>query len=276
MISNNKYEYKRIYQEYQNITFLGDIYEKTTKFFKYLDIESLITMLHSGRMVYVEPSHWYDPFEKLFYEADYTALGFDKPKVFCSCFTRKQTNEAAWIMYSHFRKGLASRSAKLELDPIVYYDFLESYGRLTNSQIYIANVDYSLSEKTIKGLHLKKSKKHDKYFRDFSLEKFIRLLLIKRKAFEYEQEIRIFIVKENKPDICPCGKIRELSDNIILEYDICLLSALIKSILISPDCTSTEYKLINNEIQRLTDSRIKCSQSGLYKPLKIEKIQIEA
>lgn len=268
MISN-KYEYKRIYQEYQNITFFGGIYEKPTKFFKYLDIDSLITMLQSGRMVYVEPSHWYDPFEKLFYEADYSALDFDKPKVFCSCFTRKPTNEAAWIMYSHFRKGLASRSAKLELDPIVYYDFLESYGRLTNSQIYIANVDYSLSEQTIKKLHLRSSQKHDKYFRDFSLEKFIKLLLIKRKAFEYEQEIRIFIVKNNKPDIYPCSK-------IILECNITLLSALIKSILISPDCTPIEYNLIKNEIQRLTDNKIKCSHSGLYKPLKIEKIQIEA
>lgn len=275
MISNT-YEYKRIYQEYKHITFLDDTYEKTTKFFKYIDIESLLTMLQSGRMVYVEPSHWYDPFEKLFYEADYTALGFDKPKVFCSCFTRKPTNEAAWIMYSHFRKGLASRSAKLELDPIVYYDFLETHGILTNSQIYIANVDYSLSEQTIKKLHLKTSKKHDKYFRDFSLEKFIKLLLIKRKAFEYEQEIRIFIIKDNKPDICPCGKIRELSDKIILEYDITLLSALIKSIVISPDCTPIEYKLIKNEIQRLTGNRIKCYQSGLYKPLTIDKIQIEA
>ncbi len=275
MISN-KYENKRIYHEYQHITFFGDIYEKTTKFFKYLDIDSLITMLHSGKMVYVEPSHWYDPFEKLFYEADYSALDFDKPKVFCSCFTRKSTNEAAWIMYSHFRKGLASRSAKLELDPIVYYDFLESYGRLTNSQIYIANVDYSLSEKTIKELHLKTSKKHDKYFRDFSLKKFIRLLLIKRKAFEYEQEIRIFIVRDNKPNICPCGKIKKLSDKIILEYDITLLSTLIKSIFISPDCTAIESKLIKDEIKKLTGGRIKCSQSGLYKPLKIEQIQIEA
>lgn len=275
MISNI-YEHKRIYQEYNHITFFGDVYEKTIKFFKYIDIDSLITMLHSGRMTYVEPSHWYDPFEKLFYEADYSILGFDKPKVYCSCFTRKPTNEAAWIMYSHFRKGLASRSAKLELDPIVYYDFLESYGELTNSQIYISNVDYSLSEKTIKKLHLKSSEKHDKYFKDFSLEKFIKLLLIKRKAFEYEHEIRIFIVMDNKPDICPCGNIREVSDKIILEYDISLLSALIKSILISPDCTPIEYDLIKNEIQRLTDNRIKCSQSGLYKPLKIDKIQIEA
>lgn len=272
MKSDNKCVYHRRYTQYNHITFLDDECVNTKRLYKYLDVESALSLFETGDMNYVDPTNWFDPFEKRFYEADYSALQFEKPKVFCSCFTKKSTNEAAWVMYSYFKKGLAARSVRLEIDPFVYYDLLEDYGKLTGKHIYIGNVNYSLSEKTIKALHKLSSKHHHKYFCNFCIEKFIKLLLVKRKAFEYEQEIRVFVVCQLKEkDICS----QCLNKSITMRYDLTLLSTLIKSIVISPDCTQLEYDIISREIKRCTEGYIKCSQSKLYRSFDSDKIQIE-
>lgn len=258
---NTPYIGKKNKDEYKNITF-ADSYNIKSSLYKYMDIESAIRFLQTTKMSYVEPSKWYDPFERRFYEADYRAIeGFVKPKLFATCFTSKIANESSWVMYSYFKNGLASKSIRFEINPLVYYDMLDSYGELANTKIFISNVNYELSEQNIKALHKQTSVYHKQYFDDFCIKKFIDLMLIKRKAFEYEKEVRVYIV----PNKDSFEKLNQL-DKIEINFGDCL-NLFVKSIMISPNCTSLEYDIINRKIEDIVGDNIKCTRSKLYDPL---------
>ena len=262
--NNSSYFGKSSKEEYRNIVFLDATFDIHKPLYKYMDVESAMYFLKTVTMSYVEPSSWYDPFEKRFYNADFSAIpNFKKPKLFASCFTKKSSNEASWVMYSYFKNGLASKSIRFELNPAVYYDMLDSYGDLTKTRIIISDANYSLNEQTIKALHKRTCSKHSEYFSQFNIDKFINLMLIKRKAFEYEKEVRIFIVPtQDTPD--EDMKIFNNTDRIKMGGDNWLLSLLVKSIMISPNCTQMETEMIEKMVKEITNGAIKCSQSKLY------------
>lgn len=252
-------------EEYRNIVFLDQAFDIKKPLYKYMDIESAIRFIKTVKMSYVEPSSWYDPFEKRFYNADFSAIpNFKRPKLFASCFTKKPSNEASWVMYSYFKTGLASKSIRFELNPAVYYDMLDSYGALTKTRIVISDVNYSLTEQTIKALHKKTCLKHSQYFSNFNVDKFIDLMLIKRKAFDYEKEVRIFIVPtpETLENIV---RGFEQTDRVEMGGNKNLLFHLVNSIMISPNCTPLETEMIERKIDEITCGKIRCKQSKLYR-----------
>ena len=261
---SNLYKGKSRKEEYRNIVFLDATFDIHKPLYKYMDIESAIRFLKTITMSYVEPSSWYDPFEKRFYNADFSAIpNFKKPKLFASCFTKKPSNEASWVMYSYFKNGLASKSIRFELNPAVYYDMLDSYGDLTKTKIVISDVNYSLSEQTIKALHKKTCTKHHLFFSNFNVDKFIDLMLIKRKAFDYEKEVRIFIVPTHETPENIVNTF-EQTDRVEMGGNKELLLFLVNSIMISPNCTPLETEMIERMINKITDGKIKCKQSKLY------------
>ena len=249
---------------FKNLIFLGDNLDIVKPLYKYMDVESAINFLQTRTLSFVEPSSWYDPFEKRFYNADFSAIpNFTKPKLFASCFTQKPTNEASWVMCSYFKNGLASKSIRLEFNPILLYDLLDKLGSYTKTKIVISKVNYTLPERSIKALHKKDSKYHSEYFNTFNIDKFINLMLIKRKAFEYEKELRIFITptQDTPKEVIQSF---ENTNKIQMSGDAHLLIDLIKSIMISPNCTPMETEMIEKKVNEITNGIIKCKQSGLY------------
>lgn len=262
MSAENKLAIYGSKEYYQGIVFLDSDYDVSKPIYKYMDVESAINFLQNKSMSFVEPSSWFDPFEKRFYNADFSAIpNFKKPKIFASCFTNKATNEAAWVMYSYFKNGLASKSIRLEFNPTLFYDMLNQLGLNNNARIVVSRVNYELSEQTIKALHKKSCTKHQIYFANFDIDKFINLMLIKRKAFDYEKEIRIFII----PSDDALDKVDQKEDyHIPIKWDNTILTDLVKSITISPNCTPLETQMIEKQIQEITQGAIKCRQSKLY------------
>mgnify|MGYP003503459218 FL=1 len=263
MSAENKLAIYGSKEYYQGIVFLDSDYDVSKPIYKYMDVESAINFLQNKLMSFVEPSSWFDPFEKRFYNADFSAIpNFKKPKIFASCFTNKATNEAAWVMYSYFKNGLASKSIRLEFNPTPFYDMLNQFGLNNNARIVVSRVNYKLSEQTIKALHKKSCTKHQIYFANFDIDKFINLMLIKRKAFDYEKEIRIFII----PSDDALDKVDQKKDyHIPITWDNTILTDLVKSITISPNCTPLEREMIEKKIEEITNGAIKCRQSSLYK-----------
>jgi len=264
MAYKDLYRGKNSKEEYRNIVFLDAEFDIHKPLYKYMDVESAFRFLKAVTISYVEPSSWYDPFEKRFYNADFSKIqNFVKPKLFASCFTRKASNEASWVMYSYFKNGLASKSIRFELTPGLYYDILEGYGDLTKTKIVISDVNYSLNEQTIKALHKKTCQEHNRYFENFNIDKFIDLMLIKRKAFEYEKEVRIFIVPTSET---PQNVLDDFArnDRIEITGDVGLLLNLVKSIVVSPNCTPLETEMIEKMVKDITKGNIKCSKSKLY------------
>lgn len=162
-----------------------------TKVYKYMTIETFLVSLYAKTWRFFEPNKWNDKFEQRFYCADYEIPGaeFMTPRLFATCVTRDKNSEAAWKVYSH-GQGLGSHCIQLELD----IDKLRIELNKNDLKIAEMNVEYK-EEKFILELHNKnKSKAYEAYLSSFSLKKFLKLLTLKRNAYKYENEIRLFAI----------------------------------------------------------------------------------
>lgn len=202
------------------------------------------------------PIIWKDPFEKRFIEAKYQYKGkeYDFPlkgRVFCTCMTQTATSEAHWNNYSRGQIGISLAFKKIQL-----LDVLEK--NANDYDIYVGKVNY------LRTREIKNSLKDIgpiKGLTPFSLsnrEILIKLLLLKRIAFRYEDEIRILAVKKYKTK----------EDCIKLNYTI-KPSDLIDKITIDPNIehnTETMLKnLFKNEygFKRVFKSQIYSLQTDL-------------
>lgn len=164
--------------------------------YKYMPLESALATINEKYLWCANPVVWKDPFERRFIEAKYTVGSKEEDfplngRVFCSCFTQTQTSEAHWNTYMNGQIGI---SFNIKRDML-----LQMLDSLSDCEVYIGTVSY---QKT-KDIEKKKLSDIDclKTVSPFSLtnrELQIKLLLLKRIAFQYENEIRILVVKKNK------------------------------------------------------------------------------
>ena len=248
---------------YDNIFWLGE--KKSTQthvLYKYMNVKYAIEFLRTGHFLITEPSAWSDPYERRFYTADYSNIeGFKPHRIYCTCFTQKCSNEAAWRMYSSKNTGIASRTIRFEFRRSALLQALDR--GLSSGRIYLGNASYDYTSKQIDGLHLKKSPLYQKYFDSFSLDKFLNLLLIKRKAFEYEQEVRMFLIEEDAGDIWDEMGI-EVNEKQFLAFHTEIMKQMIKSISVDPICDDLEYNMIKTSIMSVFPYT-RCIKHGLYK-----------
>lgn len=178
------------------------------KVYKYMTIDAFLISMYSGNWRFFEPSKWNDRFEQRFYCAKYNfreSIG-NTPQLFATCVTRVKNNEAAWKVYAH-GLGLGARCLQLELDIVELRKQLRASGFRFEEKA----VSYE-KETVILDLHKKRKRYYNKYFDSFSLDKFLTLLSLKRDAYSYEQELRLFIIPDNagKRNGCKKAEYRDL------------------------------------------------------------------
>lgn len=201
-----------------------------TKVYKYMTIETFLVSLYAKTWRFFEPNKWNDKFEQRFYCADYKNIGMEHmtPQLFATCVTREKNSEAAWKVYSH-GQGLGSHCVQLELD----IDKLRIELNKNDLKIAEMYVEYK-EEKFILELHNKnKSKAYEAYFSSFSLKKFLKLLTLKRNAYKYENEIRLFAI--------PKGNASRSIGNDSQSKDLAIdWSKVIRKVRIDEACTDAE------------------------------------
>lgn len=200
--------------------------------FKYMTLEAFITSMFCKSWRFFEPSIWNDRFEQRFYCANYRVAGAEgnTPQLFATCVTREPNSEAAWKVYSH-GQGLGMHCVQLELDVVK----LRNEIRESGLQLEEKFVTYE-SENYITELHKKKSPKsaYRKYFEPFTRASFLDLLSLKRKAYEYEQEIRFFVIQKSpsfKRNTCKKAEHQDIKIN---------WSSVIQKVRIDKNCTPAE------------------------------------
>lgn len=161
--------------------------------YKYMPCSRFIDNVKSNELVFVSPETWSDPFERRFWNAKFQHYTFTQPQIACMCLTTNASNneEAAWNLYSiHGEKTLRISFCLEKL-----LDILDEYADMNQCAVYIGNVKY-LSKKDIENLH--KNPGMNVYFPQsgFGIGNYLRLMCLKRAAFAFENEIRIFIVKD--------------------------------------------------------------------------------
>lgn len=173
---------------------------------------------------FLNPEKWKDPFERRFIGVKYQFNGMlhDYPlkgRVFCSCFSLNRVSETQWAIY-----GGSQNSICLKVNRQKLLDELNNYQKSNPyDDIYIGRVEYQ-ETKTITGSLSKNPLFSKKPFNFNDQESLIKLLLLKRNAYLYEDEIRIFIVK---PEVI--GK-----DGIQMNYQ-CPPTDLVESLTLSPN-----------------------------------------
>lgn len=251
--------------------------------YKYMDLESALLCLEkriqNGIIVknpnirFVEPTSWDDQYEGRFYNACYKTddgkgnlIDVDPavtPFLYACCFSSKRENEAAWVLYSHNRTGLASRCVEFTLNRMKLRE--ELVINQENCSLYIGSVKY-LNKEAIDSIHQQTigkdghpNKDYDKYFNPFSKECYLNLLLLKRPAFEHEKEVRIFIVpndeirnpkaRRREDGKFPPG-VKPNSRYVNIDW-----VEVIDEVRIDKNCTDFEVSLLQNSLDELVKAK---------------------
>lgn len=197
--------YKNV-DELKNIVFLNDDnaalrlnVDEKTYLNKYVRLEYFKNNLIEKKFLMFSPNNWIDPFEHIYYKSKKSKIIEDKysfplPNFHCLCLTNNSnTNEdATWTIYSY---NSDKPVVKITYNLYELLKLFSSFCVKNDYTLYLGKIDYSLGENDIETLLDKNNPYHKDYFKeDFNLESYLRLLLLKRRQFQYEGEIRFFLV----------------------------------------------------------------------------------
>ena len=184
-------------QGFKNIYSLNGYTLPTDKdvFHKYLPLTYLTGDINNKTITFVSPTKWSDSFETRYYQLkNYNKkIGFNEPCIFCMCLTSKQsTNEdAMWRVYAKPHEEMVK--ANINIKNLL--KILDSQSIEQNFKVYIGEVIYT-NKKDILEITPKKNKVF--FSNNFGTANYLSLMSLKRCAYNYENEIRIFIVFDNE------------------------------------------------------------------------------
>ena len=163
-------------------------------FNKYLPMSRLENQVNASSLMFVSPQKWTDTFETRYYhQGGYQCKtsNFVLPEIFCMCLTSKhaENEDAMWRMYA--QKGEQMLRAYYNIESLL--SILDSDAVINGYKVYIGEIIYT-DKTTIKALT--PTKNNVFFHKPFVIENYLSLMCLKRGAYRYENEIRIFIVPE--------------------------------------------------------------------------------
>lgn len=232
----------------------GEFTKDKRLIYKFMTLERALNLLNTQTFWFANPETWADPYECRFINATYDGkCPFAwKGRVFCSCFTDNATSEASWNAYSSHSDGI-----QFAFDRNALLNLLNDYQAAnTNKLVFFDKVEYKRTQNI--ECPLSKIPFEPKPFSTnvSSVELKVRMLLLKRIAFEYEKEYRAIIVKP------------KATDERGIQVPIPDLSSLLRQITIGPKVEPDTCEMLKNVfVEKYGLSTIRIQQSRLYKRL---------
>lgn len=237
---------------------------------KYMPLEYALEMLNNKHLWFANPAIWKDPFEKKFVDANFKDRKTSKivrfpwaNRVFCLCLTQTATSEAYWNTYIRANIGIAFKFNRAAL-----LDALKAHSGKYG--IYIGKVEYmktSSINKTISNIPFSPAIAHNLSDPRFNA----RLLLLKRNAYKYEDEIRVIVVKDKSTT----------EQGIYLPYadNTTLIDSLSLDPMVGPQTTALLKNIFENmygfsPIKTTKGIRYRVQKSQLYTQLSPQTIKI--
>ena len=178
---------------YEHIYMLNGLsFPEEFTLYKYMPYKRLVNSIEKQELVFVSPDTWIDPFEQRFWQTDYSKrYNFTRPDIACMCLTTKSSTneEASWKMYANSE----DKTLRLSFRKKQLFEVLNEFAKNNDCKIVIGKAIYSFDRTNIMTLHTYTNEFFPKD--EFKLEHYLTLMCLKRKAFAFENEIRIFIVK---------------------------------------------------------------------------------
>lgn len=260
--------------------------------YKYLRIQKAIDYLKERRVTFVKLHTWSDPTEKAFAMAtiktkDGRVLNPEQlPLVYALCVTSNQASEAAWVVYQHIKKSadddLVVKEKKGKKDTkkkesivrgcvkfsIMFKAFLsqiEDWAKENGYKLYVSRIRY------FDWPEMRTVQKLDSAFQRMVFEKdapfienYLRLLSLKRTSYEYENEIRLFLVK------WPCGGNQTTeSIDVTVDWGTCLT----QNVYYGDECESANIENLRKTCA-VASTKLQVKKSTLSKPRKSLTIQV--
>ena len=270
---------------WKNVHFVGELSLdwENPKVCRYMPFSRVCGMLKNRQIAFVSPELWEDPFEKRFYDVKVVKNKDAKPKEYvalpnmaCLCFT-SSSSENAEAFWSR-SKTADEPYVRVVFDLYELLDALNSFADKHSARIYVAAAKYEF-EHEIKNVHKKWNFTEDKIEQSY-----VRLMSLKRKAFSYERELRLFIVWDKEPT-----KIESFGENkvVFVSYKKSF-NNLIKRMTFDPRLDSFENdengkkgknaeSKYEKELKQILDEvklKIKPDFSGLYSGCKCREIEL--
>lgn len=208
------YSYNSSNSKRKNILLSGEIFNKRIVY-KYIDRRKFIDYVKIQKakdnqgfsLCFQQPSQWTDPYESRFYGADYSKLkdsAFDINKhrnLYACCFAADKDSEPSWKMYVDENNDDDRKVCiQIRINFKALLDYLDYY--ITNAlqgkyMLVVGQVTYK-EKAYINKLHKlnDKGQLNSTYFDNFNFSKYLKLLMLKREAFKYEDEIRFFLIPQ--------------------------------------------------------------------------------
>lgn len=224
-----KTNYAQKYQKYKPFSHCSILGESQRKvyIYKYMTIDTALKCFDRksdglGSIRFSELSVWTDNYESRFYDADYSNFSYQPPRLLACCVTGERESEPGWVMYRNNNYSDFSDKKRTEDEKVRNAfciqikmrrkEFLKSLNEFAIKKkwrIVEGEVNYGLNNHHISVLHKKsfsttrngkvytqETTGHKSFFHNFNEEKYLSLLLIKRMAYIYENEIRYFAIPQ--------------------------------------------------------------------------------
>lgn len=226
--------------------------QKPRFLYKTMPLENFLKTIKKG-LWFAKPSEWTDPFEKRFYSARCFVNGENKiinplkDRFLCCCMTSIGQSEAHWNIYSREQIGI-----QLKINREKFISFLEKLPQ--NYNFFIGKAEYQkqteIEDPLFKNTFLGKS------FNYQDNNDLVKLLLLKRKAFEYEKEVRFIIMNNKRKEYKQKGfAIKGAKIKFIETID---------SIKISPQCPKETASFLKGYLKQILSNNIKINHNHLY------------
>jgi len=163
--------------------------ERDDSIYRIFNVEYFTKLANLGKNTLVSPKKWGDPFENYFLNLPIltdsgTAKNRHSEMVFGQCWTLTEESDALWRIYSPCKTGIKVKTSIANL----FESFKEGFAdTTTHKHCYIGKVQY-YNPNDLYNLE-SQFEGSEKFSLDGSLE--AHQLLFKRKAFHYENEVRL-------------------------------------------------------------------------------------
>lgn len=176
--------------KYEHISFLNGLTEESLANQPLFKLYDLIFGLNSLTHDYIwcsKPDKWKDPFESFFYRSTYNSMSFGlKDRCAITCFSSIRTQEPQWGLY-----GRNNESMRFQYNVPNLLSSANNFCTKNKCHIYIGKVIYQ-DTKFIKSFNPKSI--NSSPYTNWSDSDWVQLMLYKRNAFLYENEIRLIVV----------------------------------------------------------------------------------
>jgi len=218
--------------------------------YRFISVERLIELFERNKNGLVKPHEWKDPFENFIQKSKMKLptgdiKSFDHDNCYGQCWTRKKVSDAMWRIYSPNEDAVRIRSTIRKVGE----SLSTALGNKAPSEAFIGKVLYLRDKKlTAFANDIFKTIDHPDAI---TLAK---TLLIKRRAFSHEQEIRLLYF--------PIDVSKRSGDHYFYNVNP---HTLIDQIMIDPRIKYEKFKQLREKIKNSTGFTGSIRRSLLYK-----------